>query len=180
MANIVGIVGSLRKGSYNLALMNAFIKQAPQDVSIEIASIADLPLFNEDLEVGAFPESARILKSKIEKADGVIISTPEYNRGMSGVLKNAIDWISRPDGQNSLKGKTVLVIGASTGVRGADIAQYDLKRSLTYMNSKVIGQPEFFLGLAAEKFNKEGELTDADTVKYIDRALAALLELVQN
>ena len=105
------------------------------------------------------------------------ISTPEYNRGTSGVLKNAIDWISRPDGQNSLKGKPVLVIGASTGIRGANIAQYDLKRSLIYMNAKVIGQPEFFLGLAAEKFNEAGELTDADTVKYIDKALEALLAI---
>lgn len=175
MTNIVGIVGSLRKGSYNLALMNAFIKQAPEGVSIEVASIGDLPLFNEDLEASAFPESAQILKNKIEEADAVIISTPEYNRGTSGVLKNAIDWISRPDGQNSLKGKPVLVVGASTGVRGADIAQYDLKRSLTYMNSKVIGQPEFFLGLAAEKFNEAGELTDTNTTKYIDRALEALL-----
>lgn len=178
MTNIVGIVGSLRKGSYNLALMNAFIKQAPEGVSIEIASIGDLPLFNEDLEVNAFPEAAQILKSKIESADAVIISTPEYNRGTSGVLKNAIDWISRPDGQNSLKGKLVLVVGASTGVRGADIAQYDLKRSLTYMNSKVIGQPEFFLGLAAEKFNEAGELIDADTAKYIDKALDALLKSI--
>lgn len=178
MTNIVGIVGSLRKGSYNLALMNAFIKQAPEGVSIEIASIGDLPLFNEDLEVNAFPEAAQILKSKIESADAVIISTPEYNRGTSGVLKNAIDWISRPDGQNSLKGKLVLVVGASTGVRGADIAQYDLKRSLTYMNSKVIGQPEFFLGLAAEKFNEAGELIDVDTAKYIDKALDALLKSI--
>lgn len=174
MTNIVGIVGSLRKGSYNRALMNAFIKQAPDGVSIEIAEIGDLPLFNEDLEE-AFPESARTLKDKIEAVDAVIISTPEYNRGTSGVLKNAIDWISRPDGQNSFKGKPVLIIGASTGARGADIAQYDLRRSFTYMNAKVVGQPEFFLGLADKKFDTEGNLVDADTAKYIDRALAALL-----
>jgi chromate reductase, NAD(P)H dehydrogenase (quinone) len=177
MTNIVGIVGSLRKGSYNRALMNAFIKQAPAGVTISIAEIDDLPLFNEDLEE-VFPESAQILKDKIAAADAVIISTPEYNRGTSGVLKNAIDWISRPDGQNSFKGKPILVIGASTGARGADIAQYDLKRSFTYMNAKVVGQPEFFLGLADKKFDEEGNLTDADTAKYIDRALEALLATI--
>lgn len=177
MTNIVGIVGSLRKGSYNRALMNAFVKQAPEGVSIQIVEIGSLPLFNEDLEE-AFPESAKILKSKIEAADAVIISTPEYNRGTSGVLKNAIDWISRPDGQNSFKGKPVLVIGASTGARGADIAQYDLKRSFTYMNAKVVGQPEFFLGLANQKFDAEGNLTDADNAKYIDRALQTLLATI--
>ena len=177
MTNIVGIVGSLRKGSYNRALMNGFIKQAPKGVSVEVAQIGDLPLFNEDLEE-TFPESAQVLKSKIEAADAIIVSTPEYNRGTSGVLKNAIDWISRPDGQNSFKGKPVLVVGASTGVRGADIAQYDLKRSFTYMNAKVVGQPEFFLGLADQKFDAEGQLIDPDTAKYIDRALKALLDTI--
>lgn len=177
MTNIVGIVGSLRKGSYNRALMNAFIKQAPKSVRIEIAEIDGLPLFNEDLE-SSFPESAQLLKSKIEAADAIIISTPEYNRGTSGVLKNAIDWMSRPEGKNSFKSKPVLVVGASTGVRGADIAQYDLKRSFTYMNAKVVGQPEFFLGLANEKFNEAGVLTDTDTGKYIDKALGALLNAI--
>lgn len=178
MTNIVGVVGSLRKGSYNRALLNTFIKQAPEGVSIEITEIGELPLFNEDMEKGDFPISAQILKTKIEAADAIIISTPEYNRGTSGVLKNAIDWISRPEGQNSLKGKPVLVVGASTGVRGADIAQYDLKRALVYMNAKVVGQPEFFLGLADQKFDEKGKLIDIDTVKYINRALEALLAIV--
>lgn len=178
MTNIIGIVGSLRKGSYNRSLMNAFVKHAPSGVFIEIAEIGNLPLFSEDLESSAFPETAHVLKTKIEAADAIIIATPEYNRGTSGVLKNAIDWISRPDGQNSLKGKPALVVGASTGARGADIAQYDLKRSLTYMNSKVIGQPEFFLGLAKEKFDDEGNLIDESTSKYIDKALEALLGII--
>ncbi|MEX0913125.1 MAG: NAD(P)H-dependent oxidoreductase, partial [Candidatus Paceibacterota bacterium] len=160
MTNIVGIVGSLRKSSYNRALMNAFIKQAPSEVSIHVAEISDLPFYNEDVEENAIPETVQGLKNKIEVADAVIIATPEYNRGTSGVLKNAIDWLSRPSGQNSLKEKLVLIIGASTGARGADVAQYDLKRTLLYMNARVMGQPEFFLGLAKEKFDDEGNLID--------------------
>lgn len=177
MINILGIAGSLRKDSYNKALLNSFIDRAPVGVAIDIADIAALPLFNEDLEAD-FPSSARILKDKIEAASAVIISTPEYNRGTSGALKNAIDWASRPSGNNSFKNKPVLVIGASTGLRGANIAQYDIKRSMTYLGARVVGQPEFYLDTAEDKFDSSGKLIDEKTKEQIDKVLTALIESV--
>ena len=174
MTNILGIVGSLRKDSYNRALMNAFVKQVPEGVSIQVAEIGDLPLYDQDLE-GDFPATAKALKEKIENADAIIIATPEYNRSIPGVLKNAIDWASRPYGQNSFKHKPLLVLGTSIGPTAASLAQYDLKKVMLYLDAHVVGQPEFFLGNAGEKFDAGGNLIDKDTVKHIDSALEILL-----
>src|SRR3989344_9169656 len=126
---ILGIVGSLRKNSFNRSLMNAFLAQKPEAVTMEIADISTLPFYNEDSE-SSFPESAQTLKTQIENADVVIIATPEYNRSVPGVLKNAIDWASRPYGKNSFSGKQVLVVGASVGPIGTALAQYDLNKML--------------------------------------------------
>ncbi len=140
---------------------------------MEIADISVLPFFNEDDEA-AFPESAQKLKTQIESADAIIIATPEYNRSIPGVLKNAIDWASRPYGKNSFSGKKVLVVGASVGPVGAAIGQYDLKKMLLHGNAEVFGQPEFFLGVAGSKFNEVGELTDETTKQHIDGAWARI------
>lgn len=174
MANIIGIVGSLRKDSYNRALMNAFVKQAPQGTTISIVEIDNLPFYDQDLEVD-FPAVAKELKNKIEAADAIILATPEHNRSISSVLKNAIDWSSRPWGQNSFAGKRVLVVGASVGPLSAALAQYDLKKVLTYLNARVLGQPEFYLGVAGDKFDAEGNLTDVNTKDHIDKAIEALV-----
>lgn len=166
---ILGIVGSLRKNSFNRSLMNAFLSQKPEAVTMEIADISTLPFYNEDSE-SEFPESAHTLKTKIENADVIIIATPEYNRSVPGVLKNAIDWVSRPYGKNSFSGKRVLVVGASVGPLGAGLAQYDLKKMLLHGNAHVYGQPEFFVGVAGGKFNEEGTLTDVATQEHITAA----------
>lgn len=178
MKKIVGIVGSLREGSYNRGLMNAFVAQAPEGAVITVAEIGDLPLYNQDLEQSAFPEAAQALKKQIEEADAIIIATPEYNRSVPGALKNAIDWASRPYGENSFDGKPVLVVGASVGPIAAALAQYHLKQIMLYLNARVIGQPEFYLGHAGDKFDAAGNLTDVDTKGYVDRALQALIGVI--
>lgn len=178
MTKVLGLIGSLRKNSYNRGLMNAFIKQTPEGASLSILEIGQLPFYNTDVEEAGLPESVAAFKAAIEAADAIIIATPEYNRGVPGVLKNATDWASRPYGQNSFKGKTVLVVGASGGPIGTAVSQYELKKTLLYLDTKVIGQPEFYLGNAGEKFSPEGELTDEDTKKYIDRAWGVLMERI--
>ncbi len=178
MTQILGIVGSLRKESFNRKLMNAFQGQTPEGVTIEVTEIRDLPFFDQDIEQSAFPEVANAFKAKIEAADAIIIATPEYNRNIPGVLKNAIDWASRPYGKNSFDGKPVLVIGTSTGHIAAALSQYSLKQTMLYLNARLVGQPEFFLGMAGEKFDDSGALTDEKTKEHIDAAIAALLKLV--
>lgn len=171
--NIIGLVGSLRKGSMNRMLMEAARTLAPAGMAIEIAEIGNLPLFNQDFE-GDPPKEVQGLKEKIIAADGVLIATPEYNRSIPGVLKNAIDWTSRPYGKSAWTGKVVAVMGASGGVLGAALAQQALKEVLLYLDTRVIGQPEFFLGGAHEKFNEAGILTDEGTKQRLVKLLETL------
>ena len=177
---IVGIVGSLRKDSYNKHLMVAVKLMAAEkaDMDVEIVDIGNLPLFNQDLEA-AFPKVAQDLKDKIKAADGIVIATPEYNRSIPGVLKNAIDWVSRPYGANAIAGKPVLVLGASGGPIATALAQYHLKQVLLYLDAKLSGQPEFFLGAAQDKFDKNGVLTDASTKDHILKSLQVFAGLMK-
>lgn len=177
--NIVAISGSLRKGSYNTALLRAAQKHAPSNVDISIFDISTLPPYNQDDEV-KFPAPAQALKNAIESSDGVIIATPEFNRSISGVLKNAIDWASRPWGKNSFAGKNVLVLGASSGQIGTAVAQQHLKTILLFLDAYVIGQPEFYLSNASQKFDENGELIDTETVKFLTQALETLLKRIQH
>jgi chromate reductase, NAD(P)H dehydrogenase (quinone) len=170
--HVLGIIGSLREHSFNKSLMEAFMELKPVGVDMTIADIASLPLYNEDLEA-TFPESALKLKKQVESADVIIIATPEYNRSIPGVLKNAIDWISRPYGKNSFMGKKVLVIGASVGPIGTALAQYDLKKMLLHGNAHVLGQPEFFVGNAGSKMT-DGVITDTATREHITAAWSIL------
>ncbi len=169
---IIAISGSLKKNSYNTALLNEIKTFVPD---LEIISIGDLPLFNEDLEAN-FPAAATALKQKIEAADAVIFATPEYNRSIPGVLKNAIDWASRPWGKNSFAGKQVLVIGASMGPIGTAVAQYDLKKVMLYLDAHVIGQPEFYLGTVQDKI-KDGKIVDQHTMDHLKKAVQRLIDL---
>ena len=170
---IVAISGSLRKDSYNTALLRAFQAIAPAGMEIEIVEIGDLPLFNFDLEA-AFPAEATVLKEKIEAADGVIFATPEYNRSIPGPLKNAVDWASRPWGKNSFAKKPVLMAGVSIGKVGTALAQSDLKEVLLYLDADIIGQPELYLGPASELFDTEGKLTHDSTKELLAKALGVL------
>ncbi len=175
--NIIAISGSLRTGSYNTALLRAAQKYAPNNVDISIFDISTLPLYNQDAET-AFPEQAQALKDAIESSDGVIIATPEFNRSISGVLKNAIDWASRPWGKNSFAGKHVLVLGASFGQYGTAMAQQHLKPILLFLDAYVIGQPEFYLSNASQKFDENGELIDKETIQFLTRALETLVKRI--
>lgn len=168
---IIAISGSLRKGSYNTMLVKALAELAPDGMQIEIAEIRDLPIYNQDDEA-AFPASAQALKDKIEKADGIIIATPEYNRSVPGVLKNAIDWASRPWGKNSFAGKPVLIAGVSVGKIGTAVAQSHLRQIMLYLDANVVGQPELYL--TNESFSADGTVSDESTKKLLSGALDVL------
>ncbi len=175
--NIIAISGSLRKASYNTALINALKERAPADVSIEILDISGLPVFDQDLEAN-FPAEVQAMKDKILKSDGIILATPEYNRSMSSAMKNFIDWSSRPYGTGPWGGKHVAVIGASMAHTGTLAAQEDLRKGLLFLGANVMGQPEFYLGAAQEKIDASGKVTDADTLAHLDAVLNALLSRI--
>lgn len=179
MKHIIALSGSLREGSYNTALLRAAQQLAPEDVTIEIVPIRDIPLFDQDREA-TFPIEAKSLKEAIEKADGIIISTPEYNRSIPSALKNALDWASRPYGQNSFAGKHVLVIGATVAPTGTMGAQLHLRQVLGYLDARTVGQPEFYLSSAHEKFSADGTLEDQDTRQHLQKAIRVLVDRIDS
>ena len=174
MKKVLFISGSLRTGSYNTGLLDAFHAQLPSSIEAVWADI-DLPLYNTELEA-EFPDKATTLRDQIIAADAIVIATPEYNRGMSGALKNAIDWASRPYGKNAWAGKRVLVAAASPGGIAGALAVYQVKQSLLHLDAEVLGQPEFMVGKAKDKFTADGALHDAATHEYITKALPQLLD----
>ncbi|MDE2021426.1 MAG: NAD(P)H-dependent oxidoreductase [Patescibacteria group bacterium] len=170
---IVALSGSLRKDSYNTMLVRALQSLAPADMEIELTGIGGLPLYNGDLEA-AYPEAAQILKNSMNSADGIIIATPEYNRSIPGVLKNAIDWVTRPYPDNVFAGKPVLVAGVSSGKIGTAVAQSHLRQIMLYLDADIIGQPEIYLGPAKEFFDTAGNLTNDSTKELLTKGLGAL------
>jgi chromate reductase, NAD(P)H dehydrogenase (quinone) len=171
---IAAFSGSLRKGSYNTQLLKAFQKLAPQGVKVDIIGIGELPLLNEDLEAD-LPPAVKKLHESIQAADAVILATPEYNRSYSPVLKNALDWGSRPEGKNKWSKKHAIVIGCTPYTLGAFGAQNHLRQVLVYLDMYPVQQPEFYLGQARDKFNEEGELTDEPTKKLIHALWSAFV-----
>lgn len=171
--NIIAISGSLRKGSFNTALLYALQSLAPPSMQIEIIEISNLPLYNQDTEA-VFPKEVQVLKEKITAANGVILATPEYNRSIPGVLKNAIDWISRPYGQNSFAKKPVLIAGVSSGKIGTAVAQNHLRQIMLYLDADVIGQPELYLGPVQEIFDVDGNVHNESTKELLMAALNVL------
>ena len=175
---VIGISGSLRKASYNTALLNVFLMNAPEAVEVETASIDALPFYNEDIEA-PYPSAAQALKTQLQEADGFIIATPEYNRGVPGILKNAIDWMSRPAGTSPFKQKPVLVVGASDGNIGTAVAQASLKHTLLHLDAIIPGKPEFYVSRAQDKFNGSGELIDEKTLEHVQSAWQVLLRNIE-
>lgn len=177
MANlkIALIVGSLRRESINRSLAQALTKLAPEGVSFTEINIGELPLYNQD-DDGAPAAAVTKMKSEILAADGLIFFTPEYNRSIPGVLKNALDHASRPYGQSAWSGKPAGVLGASVGPNGTAMAQQHLRNILAYLDCPTLGQPEVFLKLGADSFDGSGQLTDARTQalvqSWLDRYLA--------
>jgi chromate reductase, NAD(P)H dehydrogenase (quinone) len=171
--NVLGFAGSLRSGSYNKALLNAAAELMPEDVTLEIFDIAGIPAFNQDIE-GDMPSLVKDFKSKIMKADAILISTPEYNYSVPGVLKNAIDWASRPYGDNPFNEKPVAIMSASIGMLGGARAQYHLRQIFVFLNMYPINGPEVIVTFAHDKFDKQGRLVDENTQKFLRQLLINL------
>lgn len=170
---VLGISGSLRKASYNTAALRVAQELAPQGVKIEIFDLTPLPLYNEDVKAAGFPPVVQQLRDKIKAADALLFATPEYNYSMSGVLKNAIDWASRPPDQ-PFNEKPVAIMGASPGALGTGRAQYHLRQSCVFLNMHVLNKPEVMIAAAHTKFNEQGQLTDEPTHGFIRELLVNL------
>lgn len=177
MIEVIGISGSLRRASYNTMLLHAAVALAPEGMLITPACI-DLPLYNEDLRAQGDPAPVKALRTQVARADAVLIVTPEYNYSVPGVLKNAIDWVSRPPDQPFNK-KPVAIMGASPGRIGTARAQYHLRQTFVCLNAAVLNKPEVMVGGAAQLFNDDGQLTDTPTREHVTRLLIALAERVQ-
>ena len=172
---IVGLSGSLRKGSYNSAALRAAQALAPEGTVIEIAEIGDLPLYNDDVRAAGYPAPVERLRRQIAEADAILFVTPEYNYSIPGVLKNAIDWASRPYGDSAWEGKPVALMGASVGILGTARAQYHLRQVFVFLNMHAVNRPEVMIGNAAERFDEQGNLTDETTKKLIGQLLQNLM-----
>jgi chromate reductase len=175
MIKILGLVGSLRKGSYNKALMQAALELKPENVEIEIFDIAEIPSFNGDFE-NQPPQSVKDLKVKIKASDALLIATPEYNYSIPGVLKNAIDWASRPYFDKTFDGKPVAIMSASTGLLGGARAQYHLRQCFVFLNMHPLNRPEVIVPLASKQFDEKGTLTNQDTRDHIKQLLESLID----
>jgi len=159
MAKIAVFVGSLQEKSLNKLLAKNLEALAPEGVEFNFTDISVLPLYNQDLEQD-YPAEAQAVKDIVEAADGVLFVTPEYNRSIPGVLKNAIDWTSRPWGQNSFNAKPVGIVGATIGPVGTAVAQSDLRHIGGFLNVKLMGQPELYLANATNRFDESGVIVD--------------------
>ena len=172
--NILGISGSLRRASFNTAALRAAKGLAPEGVTIEIAGLDGIPVFNDDDRAASgMPEAVTGLCRRIAEADAVMIATPEYNYSIPGVLKNAIDWISRA-GPQPFQGKPVAIMGAGPGLLGTARAQYDLRKIFVFLDAYVLNKPEVMIGGAGTRFDAEGNLTDETTGKFIRAQIEAL------
>ena len=177
MSQIALVIGSLRRESYNKQLAGALQRLAPKDCVFHPIRIDDLPLYNQDDDANQ-SEPVKRLKAEIAAADGVIFVTPEYNRSIPGVLKNAIDQASRPYGQSAWHGKPAGVIGASIGSAGTAMAQQHLRNVLAYLDMPTLGQPEAFIHITEGFFDAEGNFADADTRKFLQGWMDRYLEWV--
>jgi chromate reductase len=170
---VLGIAGSLRKDSYNRAALRAAKELAPEGVEIEIFELDGIPPYNQDDEQQP-PARVVELKAKIRGADAILFVSPEYNYSVPGVLKNAIDWASRPYGDSAWEGKPVAVMGASIGLFGTARAQYHLRQTFVFLNMYPVNRPEVMIGNASQRFDENGKLTDERTKKQIQALLENL------
>jgi chromate reductase len=164
--HIAVVVGSLRRESFNRQLAQAVISLAPADLTFEFIDIGALPLYSQDYDAD-YPDVARQLKQRIEAAAGLLFVTPEYNRSIPGVLKNALDWGSRPWGTNSWARKPGAVIGTSLGATGSALAQQHLRNVLAYLDVPTLGQPEVFIKHDPAVINEKGEIVSEGTRKFL-------------
>ena len=172
--SILAFGGSLRKGSYNKALLRAAQEMVPNDARLEVFDITGIPIFNQDLETNP-PPVLKEFKAKVRAADAVLMATPEYNYSIPGFLKNAIDSASRPYGDNAFDGKPVAIMGASVGMLGTARAQYHLRQSCVFLNMHPLNQPEVMVPFAQGKVDENGRVTDQKTRDKIKELLEALV-----
>ena len=175
---ILGIAGSLRQASYNRAALRAAQRLVPEGARLDVFDLAGIPPFNQD-DDGSPPPRVVELKRSIRAADAILLVTPEYNYSIPGVLKNAIDWASRPYGDNSWDGKPVAVMGASVGSLGTSRAQYHLRQVFVFLNMHAVNRPEVMISNAAKRFDEQGNLKDEQTGKLIRKLLESLVEWAQ-
>jgi len=174
---VLGICGSLRKKSLNMAALRAAGDLLPPGMTLQITSIADLPMFNQDVLDAGMPEPAKRLRAEIAQADGVLIASPEYNFSVTAPLKNAIDWVSRPPDQ-PFQDKPIAIFSVTPGPVGGARVQYDLRRILVQLWGHVLPRPEVFIGNSAAKFDAEGRLTDETTRKFLTGQLAGFKDWI--
>ena len=175
---ILGFAGSLRKQSYNRAALRAALNLVPTGITLETFDLEGIPPFNQDHEREP-PPAVRQFKAAVKAADAILIVTPEYNYSVPGVLKNAIDWASRPYGDSAWDGKPVGIMGASIGMLGTGRAQYHLRQMFVFLNMFPLNQPEGLIANADEKFDDEGNLKDDKTAQKIRELLEALADWVR-
>ncbi len=175
---IAVIVGSLRKESFNLKTAKALMELAPESLSLELLDISSLPMFNEDLEATP-PKEWEKLREEIKAVDGLLFLTPEYNRSVPAVLKNAIDVGSRPYGQNSWNGKPAAIVSVSIGNISGFGANHHLRQSLTFVNVPTMAQPEAYIGGASALFDENGKLTNDSTKEFLSTFMQAFEKWVQ-
>lgn len=174
--NVLGFAGSLRKGSYNRAALRAAKQLEPETMRLEIFELDNIPMYNGDIEAQGFPASVQEFQGKIRMADALLIVTPEYNYSVPGVLKNAIDWASRPPTDFALNGKPVAMMGASTGGFGTVRAQMHLRQICIFTNMFALIRPEVHISRARDMFDEQGNLIDDRTTSKIRELLKALVD----
>jgi chromate reductase, NAD(P)H dehydrogenase (quinone) len=163
---ILGICGSLRKASFNMAALRACPELMPPGMTLHIATLGDLPMFNQDVFDAGMPEPVKRFRAEVAAADGLLIASPEYNFSVTAPLKNAIDWGSRAPNQ-VFQDKPVAIFSAAVGPLGGARVQYDLRRILGQLWAHVLPRPEVFIGMAPGKFDAQGKLTDETTRKFL-------------
>jgi len=176
--NVAVIVGSLRKESFNRKMAKAMIAMAPPSLKLEIVEIGQLPHYNQDFDA-APPQEVTDFKGRVQQADAVLFLTPEYNRSVPGVLKNAIDVASRPYGKSAWNGKPAAILSLSPGVIGAFGANHHLRQSLVFLNMPAMPQPEAYIGGAAKMFSDTGAITVDDTREFVNKFLQAFAQWIE-
>ena len=172
--SILGFAGSLRKGSYNRALLRTALDLVPEGSKLEIFDLDGIPVYNQDLEPQR-PQKVIEFKGKIKAADALLIVTPEYNYSIPGVLKNAIDWASRPPTDNVFQGKPVAIMSASTGMLGGARAQYHLRQTFVFLDMHPINKPEVLVTFADKKFDAGGKCIDEKGLELVSALLKSLV-----
>lgn len=174
--HLVGIAGSIRANSFNHMLLRAAGEVLPEDADLRIVRIDTLPYYNQDLDVVGVPPVVEDFRAAVRAADGLVIATPEYNYSMPGVLKNAIEWASRPIASSALAGKPIALMGASTGGFGTVRAQLALRQVFAGTNNPVVNRPEVLVGMAQNKFDVDGRLIDPQTLAFLRQSMLSFVE----